>query len=190
MIRVPVRKTFGTAALGLALSLIVIAPASAEPNHWETLHDAFGPDISEDFCGVAGLTIEQTAVVDVRFRTVTHGADDLQYYYEGVTETDTYTNVGTGEVLTVVGAGRGGTKSITDNGDGTLTILISGTVNNVFVSGGEVLGRNTGVFRYEVRYDHAGTPTDPSDDVKLGSQVVKDTGRKDTVCSFLVQAIG
>jgi hypothetical protein len=190
VIRYTVRKTIGTAALGLALSTGVIAPASAEPNHWESFQGVLGPDVYEDFCGVPALTVEQTAVVDIRYRTVTHGADDLQYYYEGAKETDTYTNLATGEVLIVAGAGRGGAKSITDNGDGTLTVLVSSTVNNVFVSDGQVLGRNTGIFRYELRYDHGGTPADPTDDVFLGFQVVKDTGQKDTACSLVVQAIG
>jgi hypothetical protein len=174
----------------MALSLGVIAPASAEPNHWATSHEVFGPDISEDFCGVAGLTVKETGVADIRRRTVTHGADGLQYRYESTNETDTFTNVATGEVMTTVSSGRGGEKRITDNGDGTLTILNQYTRNVLFISAGQVVARDTGVFRFEQRWDHGGTPTDRTDDVLLGFQIVKDTGQKGARCSVVPQAIG
>ena len=81
---------------------------------------------------------------------------------------------------------------MTDNGDGTLTILTLGTGNDVYYGpDGDVIGRNPGQIRSEFIVDHGGTPTDPSDDeflVDLG--IVKgSTGRSDDFCEAAVPAL-
>ena len=78
---------------------------------------------------------------------------------------------------------------VTDNGDGTLTILILSTGNAVlYGENGKVIARNSGQVRFEILIDHGGTPTDPSDDEFLEFLgVVKDsTGRSDDFCEAAV----
>ena len=63
---------------------------------------------------------------------------------------------------------------VTDNGDGTLTILFQATGNDViYGADGKAIGRNPGQIRLEFLVDHGGTPTDPSDDVFLAEGIVK-----------------
>jgi hypothetical protein len=80
---------------------------------------------------------------------------------------------------------------VTDNGDGTLTILALATGNDVFYGpDGKAIGRNPGQIRFEILVDHGGTPTDPSDDVELDFRLVREsTGRSDDFCEVAVPAL-
>jgi hypothetical protein len=55
--------------------------------------------------------------------------------------------------------------SVTDNGDGTLTIveLITGG-ERTYGDEGSLIASNSGQVRFKVIVDDAGTPSDPSDD--------------------------
>ena len=81
---------------------------------------------------------------------------------------------------------------MTDNGDGTLTILVLATGNDVFYGpDGKAIGRNPGQIRFEILVDHGGTPTDPSDDVVLvpARAGERSTGRSDDFCEAAVPAL-
>jgi hypothetical protein len=80
---------------------------------------------------------------------------------------------------------------VTDNGDGTLTILILSTGRAViYNSDGKAIGRNSGQVRCELVVDHGGTPSDPSDDTEISFEVVKEsTGRTDDFCEVAVPAL-
>ena len=83
-------------------------------------------------------------------------------------------------------------KRVTDNGDGTLTILVLGTGNAViYGEDGKAIARNPGQIRYEILIDDGGTPTDPSDDEFLADLgLVKDsTGGNDDFCEAVVPAL-
>ena len=82
-------------------------------------------------------------------------------------------------------------KQITDNGDGTLTILIMATGNAVlFGEDGKAITRGPGQLRFEILVDDAGTPSDPWDDVVTRLGVVKgSTGRNDDFCAAAVPAL-
>jgi hypothetical protein len=82
---------------------------------------------------------------------------------------------------------------VTDNGDGTQTILILATGNAVlYGDDGKAIARNPGQIRFEILVDDGGTPTDPSDDEFLDFLgVVKgSTGRSDDFCEAAVPALG
>ena len=58
--------------------------------------------------------------------------------------------------------------NVTDNGDGTLTILVLATGNGILYGpDGKAITRNPGQIRFEVVIDHGGTPSDPLDDSSL-----------------------
>jgi hypothetical protein len=81
---------------------------------------------------------------------------------------------------------------VTDNGDGTLTILILATGNDVlYGEDGKAIARNPGQIRFEILVDHGGTPTDPSDDEFLADLglVKGSTGRSDDFCEAAVPAL-
>ena len=187
MTRLRPMTAVASALAGMAVPSVAVAgAATAAPSHWETVHGEYGPGIS--FCGPP---YAQQGEVDVRFRTTTHGPDGLSYDYEHADFTDTWTNVTTGESVTVVGSYRSGAVRVLDNGDGTLTALFKNTDNNVIYDGeGQPIGRRAGLTSFELVFDHAGTPTDPSDDELLEFRVVQDTGRHDDLCALLDQTIG
>ena len=81
---------------------------------------------------------------------------------------------------------------MTNNGDGTLTILILSTGNAViYNSSGKAIGRNPGQVRFELLVDHGGTPSDPSDDTEISFEQVKgSTGRTDDFCEVSMSEAG
>lgn len=83
--------------------------------------------------------------------------------------------------------------TITDNGDGTLTILVLATGNaTVFGPDGKVIARNPGQIRFEVLIDHGGTIADPFDDEFVGFLGVgkESTGRSDDFCAAVLPILG
>jgi hypothetical protein len=166
-------------ALGLAAAagLAVPAAAGAKPLEHDHFHDEEHETVVE-----CGLTLQHDRVVDGHFLVNPHGPDGLAYAGEQLRGTDTFTNLANGHtsVTTFTFASRD--LRVTDNGDGTLTILGQGAGN--FVTSGShssVVLRNTGIQRVEVLIDHAGTPTDPFDDefLEILGVVKEQTGRND-----------
>jgi hypothetical protein len=103
-----------------------------------------------------------------------------------------YTNLANGKSVTGVLNVTTKDLRITDNGDGTITILVLATGNAVlYAEDGTVLARDPGQIRFEILIDTAGTPSDPSDDEFLDFLgVVKDsTGRTDDFCAAAVPAL-
>ena len=147
--------------------------------------------VLSDFCGVPGLTVEQAFVIDISVHAVPHGPDGLAYFLQHGTETDVFTNLAAGKSVTGVAKVIEKDMRVTDNGDGTLTILILATGNaTVYGANGKAIARNPGQTRLELVVDHGGTPNDPSDDEELALRAVRDsTGRSDNFCSAVVPAL-
>jgi hypothetical protein len=81
---------------------------------------------------------------------------------------------------------------VVDNGDRTLTITVLATGNfTVYGEDGKAIARNPGQTRFQFIVDHAGTPTDPSDDVLLEDlgTIKGSTGRSDDFCTAVVAAL-
>ncbi len=177
-------------ALGATAAAMLAVAASAEPLLKERFHDE-GTFVDQDFCG-AGLTVDGTFVEDGKLLVVAHGRAGLAYFLEHIHATVTFTNRANGKTVTLTSRVVNKDLRVTDNGDGTLTILILATGNDVLYGpDGKAIGRNPGQIRFEILVDHAGTPTDPSDDVFLSDLgVVKgSTGRSDGFCETAVPAM-
>jgi hypothetical protein len=170
----------------------VAGTASAKQILRESFHDE-GTVVIEDFCGVPGLTVEDMFVVDGSVRAVPHGPNGLAYFLEHVTTTDVFTNVANGKAVTAVGKATEKDLKVTDNGDGTLTILVLATGNAVLYGpDGKPIARDPGQIRGEILVDHGGTPTDPFDDefIAFLGIVKGSTGRSDDFCAAMVTALG
>jgi FlaG/FlaF family flagellin (archaellin) len=185
-------RTLGVAA-GLTVASIGLAgAASAEPLEHETFHSETTV-IIENPCGVPGLTVQVDRVLDGKTLVNTHGPDGLQYTLDHEKLTEVFTNTANGTVVTLEAAHIEKDLKVTDNGDGTLTVLVMATGNDV-LSGpdGKAIARNPGQTRVERLFDNAGTPTDRSDDTLLSERVVTEsTGRTDTIdfCTVTVPAL-
>ncbi|HET9286220.1 MAG TPA: hypothetical protein VFO26_01565 [Gaiella sp.] len=141
--------------------------------------------VETDFCEVEGLTVQVATHLVGRVHAVPHGPDGLAYFGFNLKVTDVVTNLANGNSVTSIATIRDMDLRVTDNGDGTLTILVLSTGNAVlYGEDGKVIARNPGQVRFEILIDHAGTPTDPSDDTELAFlRVVKEsTGRTDDFC--------
>jgi hypothetical protein len=186
-------RTLGLAA-GLAMvgSMALAGGATAQPSEHTEFHEEF-TEIFEDFCGVDGLTVQFDNAADVRLLINPHGPDGLAYFHANVKITNVYTNLANGNTVTEVGNAVDKDLRVTDNGDGTLTILVMTTGNiAVFGPDGKALARNPGQVRFEFMVDHGDTPTDPTDDVDIEDsfRVVKEsTGRTDDFCAAVVPVL-
>ncbi|MDQ3857935.1 MAG: hypothetical protein M3327_05730 [Actinomycetota bacterium] len=177
-------------ALAGVAAVAFAAAASAGKVSREAFHDerAF---VLENFCDVPGLTVQVRVDADIRVQIVLHGRDQLAYFLQHGTRTDVLTNLANGKSVTSVAHVTEKDLRVTDNGDGTLTVLVLATGNAVvYGPDGKAIARDPGQTRFELLVDHGGTPTDPSDDEVLDFRVVKDsTGRSDEFCEAVVPAL-
>jgi len=176
---------------GTVAAALAAAPAFAKPIEHDDFTDGFSETI-DDFCGVEGLTIEHDALIEGRILSNTRKPGTAPYFHLNAVAENVYRNADGVEVTETVRIVEKDLK-ITDNGDGTLTILVLVT-GGATVTGpdGKAIARNPGQIRYEVLIAHAGTVTDPSDDVFLEflGQVKGSTGRSDDFCEAVVPVLG
>jgi hypothetical protein len=183
-----------TAGLAVGVSMSIAGLAAAQPIEQEHFHDS-GSEVIEEFCG--DLTVRHDFEADGYFSVKPHGPDGLIYFADRFRLTDAWTNLANDKTYTQTFAGQQKDQRVTDNGDGTLTIvdLIAGRLF-AFGPDGTRLFVDAGTFQFQFLVDHGGTPTDPSDDVEIeGSfEVVKDVGSTATVgrdfCGIIHEFIG
>jgi hypothetical protein len=155
------------------------APAAAAPIDKGHFHDVFTEPV--DFC--PGVHAERAVDVSGSFVFVKRGPG-LAYYSESVHGTQVFTNLDTGGTLTEIFNVHSKDLKVTDNHDGTLTILVLATGSDRYYdSHGRFVLNDPGQIRFTILVDDNGTPGDPFDDEEIeGSfQLVKgSTGRNDT----------
>ena len=181
------------AAVGLtaAASMSLATVASAQPIEKGKFHEET-TEIVDDFCDVLGLTVQFDSTVDGRFLGNRHGPDGLAYFSEHLKITNVITNVANGNAVTEEVTVLSKDLRVTDNGDGTLTILVLATGNAVVHgSDGKAIARNPGQVRFEILIDHGGTPSDPFDDefLEFLGLVKGSTGRTDDFCEAVVPVL-
>ena len=169
-----------TAAIALA------ATASAGGQLFREPIDENEIRVEEDFCGVDGLTVEFAINRVGSVQAVPHGRDGLVYFGFNLNVTEVVTNLANDNFVTSTATIRDKDLRVTDNGDGTLTVLVLATGNaTLYGPDGKAIARNPGQVRYEVLIDHGGTPSDPSDDefLEFLGDVKGSTGRTDDYCA-------
>ena len=178
-------------ALAAATAVMLATSASAKLIVREAIHEE-GTDVINNFCGVPGLTVEDAFVFDLRTQAVPHGRNRLAYFLQHGKATDVFTNPANDKSITAVNKFIDKDLRVRDNGDGTLTITGLATGNSVvYGADGKAIARNPGQVRFQFLVDHAGTPSDPSDDVFLADlgEVKGSTGRTDDFCAAAVGAL-
>jgi hypothetical protein len=179
-------RTLSTASAlvaGLVIPLVGIGVASAAPVHWQRSVFAYGPEPS--FCG--GLT--QQGVDTGRFRMVPR--DGIGHYEAASKFVETWTNLDTGDFVTVKGSYKEHTIHATIDPDGIVTALSSGPgTATVYDSDGHMLAHWAGLNRVVYVVDQMGTPADPDDDAILSRTVVQRTGQLFDYCDPIIAAIG
>jgi hypothetical protein len=168
--------------------------AVAQPLERVQFHEITS-EVVEDFCG--DLTVRIDTDVRGAFLLNPHGPDGLAYGSEKLHGTQVITNLANNKTFTQVFSVLGQDLKVTDNGDGTLTILVLSTGGfRVYGPDGRLLFNDPGQIRFEILIDHGGTPTDPSDDefLEFLGVVKGSTGRNDTegrdFCADIHEFIG
>ena len=175
-----------TAAIALA------ATASAGGQLFRAPIDEKESHVEKDFCGVDGLTVRFDTHRIGSVHAVPHGPNGLVYFGFNFKQTEVVTNLANDNFVTSTATVRDKDQRVTDNGDGTLTILVLATGNaTLYGPDGKAIARNPGQIRFEFLVDHGGTPSDPSDDVELGflGDVKGSTGRTDDYCAAAVPVL-
>jgi hypothetical protein len=188
-------KLFGAVgvAAGLTVASIALAgAASAKPLERREFHEET-TEIVEDFCDIPGLTVQVDSMTEGRFMLNPHGPDGLAYGIEHLEITDVFTNLDNGNDVTGEQAFMSKDLRVTDNGDGTLTILglNAGKMGVVYGPDGKAIVRGPGQIRFELLIDNGGTPSDPFDDefLEFLGIVKGPTGRTDDFCAAVVPVL-
>ena len=180
-------RGLGVLALGVLGLGLGAAPAAASPGGWETLHFEWG-ETTEDTCDVAGLTVEDVGSGDSKLRTLLRGG--LEYSESHSVDTDVYTNLANGRSATFVDERYDRDLDVTDNGDGTLTVIYFATsTKTVYDDHGSVIARGAGSVTVESVWNHQGTITDRDDDEPLSFTFLRRSGSQVDFCGVLVPAI-
>ena len=181
-----------TSVLTAAALVSSIAPASAEKIDGGAFHDE-GSFTDEAFCGVDGLVVDGQFTADGRFLGRLQGQSLFPYFMDNTRFVVEWTNRATGQHATVVQP-RTTTKDlkITDNGDGTITIitLLTGA-GLLYGDDGRLIAKNDGQVRIKLVVDYNGTPSDPSDDINLSDELIfGSTGTNDDFCVAILDDWG
>ena len=178
------KPVFVAATITMLATILSGGAASAEPPVREPVYFEYGPGIS--FCGQPFI---QQGFVEGWSTTFTRRG--VTYTSEHLTGTDTWTNAITGERVFVDTRSNGKALRVTDNGDGTYTIVVQNVGNTVaYTEDGTVLDRSAGLFRFALTFDDAGTPGDEEDDEVVDFEVLKGvTGREYDLCAVLEETI-
>jgi hypothetical protein len=160
-------------ATALAIVVVLALPAVAAAAVIDHFRESFAFDASTEFCGVA---------VDAHFEgfNTTVIRDDGRDLTT-VLRKFTWTNPENGRVVTFFGAGQASRGlAVTDNGDGTITIVYAVTGTQRFQSGHRTLLSATGQIVFADTID-LHDPADPDDDELIATEILSVAGPHLTV---------
>ena len=184
--------TLTTASALLAVASVAAGGlAAAKPIDRGTIHEDLS-FVLNDFCGVAGLDIDFDAAIDIEYTVRSKGSTQLPYFSQFVMGTRTFTNPDNDRYVTESFHVIEKDLRVTDNGDGTFTLVVLVTGNStVYGMDGKAIARNPGQVRDEILIDNNGTPQDPSDDefLEFIQEIKGSTGRTDDFCAAAVPAL-
>ncbi|HYU86976.1 MAG TPA: hypothetical protein VEK80_19380 [Kribbellaceae bacterium] len=187
------RRATIAGGVGLLALAISAGPAAAETLEHEHFTDS-GTDLVEDFCG-AGITVQVDFQVEGIFVLHAKGPEGLVYFQTGGHGTTTFTNQANGKQITDVFNFMDKDRRVTDNGDGTLTIVAATNGGDKWYDAdGKLVFQDSGGLWLEFLVDDGGTPTDPSDDELISEREIKDPGKDDITgenfCDQILSVIG
>jgi hypothetical protein len=189
------RTTVLMAAVAACSAALSLAAQPASGQLVDRGHDHFTDTFAGQVCGI-NVNTTITVVMNGQERLASSGFPLFQS--EGVT-TVTWTNPTTGESLSARSAGVSKDLSVTDNGDGTITVLtaFNGLAEKLTLSDGTIMSMDVGRIIFATVLDYNGTPTNPDDDTFVSSNLVSYNGPHPDAasdfslfCSVVTQALG
>jgi hypothetical protein len=156
------------------------APASARIVDGEKFHDEFG-DTDDNFCD-AGLAVDFEVTLDGRFKVNSRGPGGPDYFMQKTRAVVEYTDQATGKHATDIQPNTlDKDLHLTDNGDGTLTIiaLLTGG-ERTYGDSGKLIARNSGQVRFRIVYDYV-------NDIELSNELIfGSTGTNEDFCEAVL----
>ena len=172
------RSALIVTGLVFASGLVASSPASARPLDKGHFHD-----VVTDTFDCAGTPTRFEGDARINFTFVQRGPGQT-YYRESVRGTNVFTNLNTGGTYTEIFTSNSRDLRITDNGDGTLTILAQGSGSDRYYdTNGKLVLNDPGQVRFQYLVDEMGTPDNRFDDEEIDGtfEIVRgSTGRNDT----------
>jgi hypothetical protein len=166
--------------VGIAALVFALASAPAQARPLDRGHDHVNETgLDKHFCGDLKVRIHDEYHVNFIFNS--HG-DGLPYDHQTIHGRSTFTNVANGKSFAQGGNFIQKDLRVTDNHNGTLTVLVlSSGSSKLFGPNGEMLYNDPGQTRAKILIDDAGTPKDPFDDdfLEFLGVVKGSTGRND-----------
>jgi hypothetical protein len=184
--------TLAAAATIATVAALLTGPsASAEVVGKEHFTDSFTSDIYD--CD--GIAAQDSGTVRGNRTIVQRGSGEFPYFNEQVTGTVVTTNLDTGGTYTNVFSSSSHDHTITDNGDGTITITVYAAGGSRFYDQfGTLVLKDPGSIRFAFDVDYNGTPSNPEDDIEVPDSfriVRSSTGNSDfsdrNFCADLAQ---
>jgi len=150
--------------------------ATAQPIVNEHFHTEFSETLNQ-----CGLTFVRDFVADGHELVSARTPEGLIYFHNNIRIRHSYTNVANNKTMTQAENFVVKDVHVTDNGDGTLTVITLSTGSfKVVGPDGKLALADPGQVRFEFVVDDGGTPTDPGDDQILSEELILgSTGRND-----------
>jgi hypothetical protein len=187
-------STLTTLAAGAAVTaaaLLTAVPANARPIDKGHFDDSIDSGVYD--CD--GTPARDVGSVHVNFTFNQRGSSPFPFYRESVRGSVTTTNLDTGGTYTNVFTANTKDHTITDNGDGTITITDYAAGGSRFYDQfGKLVLKDPGSVRFAFDINYHGTPGNPDDDTDVPNSfriVRPSTGNSDfsgrDFCADLVQ---
>lgn len=160
------------------LSSLPSSAVTAKPLEHVHFEESF-VEVVPDFCDVATARVE--GEIRAHLMINQHGRGRLPYFKENFHGTFSYTNLATGKTMSETVRVLDKDLKVTNNGDGTLTVLALATGSHKVYANGKLFLSDPGQVRFALLVDHGGTPSDPTDDQLIADLgIIKEsTGRND-----------
>jgi hypothetical protein len=183
------------AAAALAQSAVLAAtgPASAAKVAGGTFHDA-GSFTRDNFCNVSGLPVDGSYTVDGRLlgRLLgrLQGPGSSYYEIDHTRVVTVFTREATGQTVTDIQPRK--PRQAPEHHKTTATARSPSSSpsrggERTYGDEGSLIASNSGQVRFKVIVDDAGTPSDPSDDTVLSSEMIfGSTGTNQDFCSAVL----
>lgn len=162
--RVVPSASAGALAAAVAAVALSAVPAAAQPIDKGHFTDSVDSGVYD--CN--GTPARDVGSVHVNFTFNLRGSSPFPYYRESVRGSVTTTNLTTGGTFTNVFSTSTTDHTITDNGDGTITITDYAAGGSRFYDQfGKLVLKDPGSVRYAFDINYNGTPGNPDDDTDV-----------------------
>ncbi len=175
--RADARRTYGRMVAGLAAAACLVgvtAGSAAAAKPFEHIHDRYTISFEEELCGI---DVETTIEAKEHFKGHL-GPNGFPIFQGNLNTVVTWYNPETGRTVTEHDRSSFKDLKVTDNGDGTITVLsqTTGIPEEIQYDDGTVAIKDVGRITFATVLDYNGTPAEAEDDIFISQEIVSISG--------------